>query len=115
MLMAAENRRLNLHLQEEVERKTQALETLLSERRELLARFIHDLKNPLTAVRNYADLVRSGGLGLDADTLACLDALSERVGAVEDPLRRVPGLLTRGAGQCGKASAGAGLLPARLL
>lgn len=84
VLMAAENRRLNLHLQEEVERKTQALETLLSERRELLARFIHDLKNPLTAVRNYADLVRSGGLGLDADTLACLDALSERVGAVED-------------------------------
>ena len=39
VLMAAENRRLNLHLQEEVERKTQALETLLSERRELLARY----------------------------------------------------------------------------
>ena len=89
VLLTAENRRLNLSLQDEVERKTRALETLLSERRELLARFIHDLKNPLTAVRNYADLVRSGGLGLDEETLACLDALTERVGAVEDRFDRL--------------------------
>ena len=45
-------------LQDEVERQTQALRTLLSERRELLANLLHDVKNPLAAVRAYADLVR---------------------------------------------------------
>ena len=84
VLLAAENRRLTYHLQEEVNRKTQALETLLTERRELLANLIHDLKNPLTAVRSYADLVRGGGVALDEETAAYLDALAERVGAVED-------------------------------
>ena len=84
VLLTAENRRLTYHLQEEVNRKTQALETLLTERRELLANLIHDLKNPLTAVRSYADLVRGGGVALDGETAAYLDALAERVGAVED-------------------------------
>ena len=84
VLLAAENRRLTDHLQEEVNRKTQALETLLTERRELLANLIHDLKNPLTAVRSYADLVRGGGVALDRETAAYLDALADRVGAVED-------------------------------
>lgn len=84
VLLAAENRRLTDHLQEEVNRKTQALETLLAERRELLANLIHDLKNPLTAMRSYADLVRGGGVALDGETAAYLDALAERVGAVED-------------------------------
>ena len=79
-----ENRRLNEHLSEEVARKTRALETLLGERRELLATLVHDIKNPLSAVRSYADLVRSSSVELDAETAACLNALSERVGAVED-------------------------------
>lgn len=79
-----ENRRLNERLSEEVERKTRALETLLDERRELLATLVHDLKNPLSAVRSYADLVRGSSVALDAETASCLDALSERVGAVED-------------------------------
>lgn len=79
-----ENRRLNEHLSEEVERKTRALETLLDERRELLATLVHDIKNPLSAVRSYADLVRGSGVALDAETVACLDALAERVGALED-------------------------------
>lgn len=84
MLLMSENRRLTAHLSEEVERKTQALETLLDERRELLATLVHDLKNPLSAVRSYADIVRSSGVALDEETCACLDALSERVEAVED-------------------------------
>lgn len=84
MLLVSENRRLNAHLSEEVERKTSALETLLNERRELLAALVHDLKNPLSALRSYADLVRSSGVALDDETAACLDALSERVDAVED-------------------------------
>lgn len=84
VLLVRENRRLNEHLSEEVARKTRALETLLGERRELLATLVHDIKNPLSAVRSYADLVRSSSVELDAETAACLNALSERVGAVED-------------------------------
>ena len=84
VLLVRENRRLNEHLSEEVARKTRALETLLGERRELLATLVHDIKNPLSAVRSYADLVRSSSVELDAETAACLNALSERVGAVEN-------------------------------
>ena len=49
--MSRENQRLNLHLQEEVERKTKGMNTLLVERRELVANLLHDLKNPLAALR----------------------------------------------------------------
>lgn len=84
VLMAAENHRLNLHLQEEVDRKTASLQTLLMERRELLANVVHDIKNPLTAVRSYADLVREGGVSLDSETREYLDALTDRVSAVEE-------------------------------
>jgi len=84
VLLMTENQRLNLHLQEEVARKTHSLETLLNERKELLANLIHDLKNPLAAVRSYADLVRGGDVSLDGETTEYLDALSERVVAVED-------------------------------
>ena len=90
-LLTAENQRLNLHLQDEVERETRALETLLAERRELLANLIHDVKNPLTAVRSYTDLVRSGGTALDDETFQYLDALAERVDAVEDRFNSLQG------------------------
>lgn len=90
-LLTAENQRLNLHLQDEVERKTRALETLLAERRELLANLIHDVKNPLTAVRSYTDLVRSGGTALDDETSQYLDALADRVDAVEDRFNSLQG------------------------
>ena len=83
-LLIEENRRLTSHLQEEVDRKTRSLETLLAERKELLANLIHDLKNPLTAVRSYTDLVRGGGVALDGETTEYLDALSDRVLAIED-------------------------------
>ncbi len=86
VLLAAENKRLNLHLQEEVDRKTQAIETLLTERRELLGHLIHDMKNPLAALRNYAELVRMGNVALDQETAGYLDALRERAGMVEERL-----------------------------
>lgn len=79
-----ENQRLTLHLQEEVERKTQGIETLLTERRELLANLLHDVKNPLAALRGYAELVRSGNVNLDPETAEYLDALSQRVEVVGD-------------------------------
>lgn len=84
ILMVRENQRLNARLSEEVERKAHALESLLDERRKLLATLVHDIKNPLSAVRSYADLIRNGGEVLDAETSAYLDALTERVEAVED-------------------------------
>ncbi len=82
VLVARENKRLSQHLQEEVDRKTRGMETLLKERRELLARLLHDVKNPLTALRAYAELVRKGNVALDGETAACLDALTERVEVV---------------------------------
>ena len=69
---------------------------------ELLATLVHDLKNPLAAVRSYADLVRGSSIELDEETAACLDALSERVGAVEDRF----GLL-QGFSRAERAAAGA--------
>lgn len=84
-----ENRVLSLHLQEEVDRKTRGMETLLAERRELLGNLLHDVKNPLAALRSYAELVRSGGVALDQETAGYLDALTERVGAVEKRLRLI--------------------------
>ena len=89
VLLSAENKRLNLHLQEEVSRKTQALETLLAERKELLAGVLHDLKNPLTAMRSYAQLVRMGGVALDRETSVYLSALTERAETVGERLEQL--------------------------
>ena len=57
----------------------------------MLANLIHDVKNPLTAVRSYTDLVRSGGTALDDETFQYLDALAERVDAVEDRFNSLQG------------------------
>lgn len=84
ILLSHENQRLTCHLQEAVDRRTHAIETLLAERRELLGSLIHDLKNPLAAVKSYAELVRSGGVALDRETAGYLDALTDRVGAIEE-------------------------------
>ena len=60
-----------------------SLMALLAERRELLANLLHDLKNPLAALRSYAELVRSGGVALDQETAGYLEALLNRASAVE--------------------------------
>ena len=73
VMLARENKKLTLHLQDEVDRKTHGMEILLSERRELLAHLLHDLKNPLAALRSYAELVRLGGVALDQETAGYLD------------------------------------------
>lgn len=86
VLTAQENQRLSLKLREEVDRKTRSMERLLQERRELLESLIHDLKNPLAALRNYAALVRQGGVALDNETAAYLDALNERAETVGERL-----------------------------
>lgn len=86
ILLARENDRLTHHLSEEVRRRTKAMDTLLAERRELLAGLIHDVKNPLSAVRSYAELVQAGGVALDQETDAYLQALRERVDALGERL-----------------------------
>lgn len=88
-LLTAENRRLTQNLQAEVARKTQALEQLLAERRELLGNLVHDIKNPLTALRTYAELVHGSGQELDAETAGYLDALAERADRVEERLNQL--------------------------
>lgn len=87
--LARENARLTHHLQEEVDRKTRDMERLLQERRELLANVLHDLKNPLAALCNYAELVRYGDVSLDKETEQYLNALSARAGAVRDRLHHL--------------------------
>ncbi len=84
VLLTRENHRLTLHLQEEVERKTNSLSVLLSERRELLANLLHDLKNPLSALRSYGELVRTGNEALDPETAGYLNTLLDRVEVVGD-------------------------------
>ena len=79
VLIGRENMQLANHLQEEVDRKTRGMETLLRERRELLAHLLHDLKNPLAVLRGYAELVRRGNVALDREIAGYLDALTERV------------------------------------
>lgn len=79
VLLVQENRHMSFHLQEEVDRKTRGMTTLLKERRELLANLLHDLKNPLSALRSYAELVRNGNVALDQETAFYLDAITEHV------------------------------------
>lgn len=81
--LTQDNQRLTFHLQEEVDHKTRWMETLLSERRELLANLLHDVKNPLAGLRSYVELVRMGGIALDDETAGYLDALTERADALE--------------------------------
>ena len=82
--LTAENRRLTEHLQEEVARQTRTLDTLLAERKRFLADLVHDVRIPLAAARNYAELIRIGGVELDGETEGYLNALAGRVEALEE-------------------------------
>ena len=66
--MTAENRKLNLHLQEEVQEKTEHLQKLLTERGQLIAELGHDMKSPLTSLSNMAQIIRLNDIMLDEDT-----------------------------------------------
>lgn len=85
VLLHDENQRLTLHLQEEVADKTRSLEELLGERRELLANLLHDVKNPLAALYNYAELVQQSPVR-DPETAQYLEALADRAQAVQERL-----------------------------
>ena len=68
-----ENDRLTHHLEEEVARKTQTLESLQQERQQFLAGLLHDLKSPLAVVQSYAQLVRDNDVLLDDSARDRLD------------------------------------------
>ena len=84
-MLSQENQRLTHHLREEVERKTRDMETLLTERRELLVTLLHDVKNPLSALQGYAELAGSG----EGETGEYLQALVQRAEAVGDRFRQL--------------------------
>ena len=73
-----ENQHLNAHLQEEVLHKTQALSTLLDERRTLLASFAHDLKTPITSITTFTRLVELDNTGLDDEARQYLDTIRKK-------------------------------------
>ncbi len=89
--MAAENIKLNLHLQEEVEEKTEHLQKLLIERGQLIAELGHDMKSPLTSLSNMAQIIRLNDIMLDEDTHRRIihieeqcDILSERLKSIQE-------------------------------
>lgn len=89
--MAAENLKLNLHLQEEVHEKTEHLQKLLIERGQLISELGHDMKSPLTSLSNMAQIIRLNNIMLDEDTSKRIlhieeqcDILSERLKSIQE-------------------------------
>ncbi len=82
--LSQENLRLTEHLQEEVAKKTADLTAVVEERRKLLAQLVHDFKAPVTSIRNYTTLIQNQNIELDEETLGYLDALQNRMDALDN-------------------------------
>lgn len=87
--MSAENRRLNLHLQEEVAEKTAHLQSLLMERGQLIAELGHDMKSPLTSLSNMAQIIRLNDIMLDEDTHNRMLHIEEQCSILSDRLKSI--------------------------
>lgn len=87
--MAAENTRLQLHLQEEVIEKTQHLQELLMERGQLIAELGHDMKSPLTSLSNMAQIIRLNDIMLDQDTRRRMLQIEEQCGILSERLKSI--------------------------
>lgn len=85
--MAAENLRLTEHLQEEVEEKTRHLTKLLEERGQLMAELGHDMKSPLTALSNMAQIIRLNDIMLDTDTREKMQGIEDKCDILADRLK----------------------------
>lgn len=88
-MMAAENLRLTGHLQEEVEEKTRHLTRLLEERGQLMAELGHDMKSPLTALSNMAQIILLNDIMLDQDTREKMQGIEDKCGILADRLRSI--------------------------
>ncbi len=93
--MAAENRKLNLHLQEEVEEKTGHLRNLLAERGQLIAELGHDMKSPLTSLSNMAQIIRLNDIMLDEDTRRRILHIEEQCNLLSERLKSIQEIAAR--------------------
>lgn len=87
--MAAENIRLQQHLQEEVREKTQYLQELLMERGQLISELGHDMKSPLTSLSNMAQIIRLNDIMLDQDTRRRMLQIEEQCGILSERLKSI--------------------------
>ena len=87
--MAAENLRLTEHLQEEVDEKTRHLTKLLKERGQLMAELGHDMKSPLTALSNMAQIIRLNDIMLDGDTREKMQGIEDKCSVLADRLESI--------------------------
>lgn len=87
--MTAENRHLNLCLQEEVAEKTEHLRKLLAERGQLIAELGHDMKSPLTSLSNMAQIIRLNDIMLDEDTHKRMLHIEEQCNILSDRLKTI--------------------------
>lgn len=87
--MAMENRKLNLHLQEEVGEKTEHLRRLLMERSQLIEELGHDMKSPLTSLSNMAQIIRLNDIMLDEDTRKRMVHIEEQCNILSERLKSI--------------------------
>lgn len=87
--MAVENQKLNLHLQEEVEEKTEHLQKLLMERGQLIAELGHDMKSPLTSLSNMAQIIRLNDIMLDENTHRRILHIEEQCNLLSERLKSI--------------------------
>lgn len=87
--MVKENIKLNFHLQEEVEEKTEHLRKLLTERGQLIAELGHDMKSPLTSLSNMAQIIRLNDIMLDEDTHRRMIQIEEQCNILSERLKSI--------------------------
>ncbi|MDE7197919.1 MAG: HAMP domain-containing histidine kinase [Lachnospiraceae bacterium] len=87
--MVKENMKLNFHLQEEVEEKTEHLRKLLMERGQLIAELGHDMKSPLTSLSNMAQIIRLNDIMLDDDTHRRIIQIEEQCNILSERLKSI--------------------------
>lgn len=87
--MVKENIKLNFHLQEEVEEKTEHLRKLLMERGQLIAELGHDMKSPLTSLSNMAQIIRLNDIMLDEDTRKRMIQIEEQCNILSERLKSI--------------------------
>ncbi len=87
--MVKENIKLNLHLQEEVEEKTEHLHKLLMERGQLITELGHDMKSPLTSLSNMAQIIRLNDIMLDEDTRRRMSHIEEQCNILSERLKSI--------------------------
>lgn len=87
--LTEENQKLNLHLQEEVEEKTEHLQKLLTERSQLIAELGHDMKSPLTSLSNMAQIIRLNDIMLDEGTRGRMIHIEEQCRILSDRLKSI--------------------------